>query len=111
MQANIIEGKNFFILYYSKTKQNYNMQKIQLPARLNLPIENKYIEKMLEHELYKSNQQSGQSLVEFMLLLASILIISMSFMKIVNKNVASYWTDMANTLMLDVEGNEKLNLR
>ena len=87
------------------------MQNNHLPQRSNLPIKNGFIQKMIEQDIYKSNKQSGQSLVEFMLLLASILLISMSFMKIVNKNVASYWTDMANTLMLDVEGNEKLQLR
>lgn len=72
-------------------------------------IENEFINKNEDVNILKNQQ--GQTLVEFVLLLLSILIVSMVFMKIVNGNIAKYWTAMANTLLIDVEGKQKLKLR
>ena len=72
-------------------------------------IENEFINKNEDVNILKNQQ--GQTLVEFILLLLSILIVSMVFMKIVNGNIAKYWTAMANTLLIDVEGKQKLKLR
>jgi Flp pilus assembly pilin Flp len=72
-------------------------------------IKNELINKVENKVILKD--QRGQTLVEFVLVLLSILIVSMVFMKIVNGNVAKYWTAMANTLLIDVEGNQKLKLR
>lgn len=72
-------------------------------------INNELINKIENKGILKD--QRGQTLVEFVLVLLSILIVSMVFMKIVNGNVAKYWTAMANTLLIDVEGNQKLKLR
>lgn len=74
-------------------------------------IKNEYItdRKKQNGDILKNEQ--GQSLVEFVLLLASILLVSMVFMKIVNGNIGKYWTAMGQTLLLDVEGGQKLNLR
>ena len=72
-------------------------------------IINKFINRTKDTDILKSEQ--GQTLVEFVLLLASILIVSMVFMKTINGNMARYWTAMANTLLIDVEGKQKLKLR
>lgn len=65
----------------------------------------------LEQEVDILNNEQGQSLVEFVLLLAAILLVSMSFMKIVNGNIGKYWTAMGQTLLLDVDSSQKLKLR
>lgn len=57
------------------------------------------------------NNEQGQSLVEFVLLMATILIVSMTFMKLVNGNIGKYWTAMGQTLLLDVDSKQKLKLR
>lgn len=72
-------------------------------------IENHFIS--LKKNTNHLNNQNGQTLVEFIMLLASIVLVSMIFMKIVNGNIAKYWSSMANTLLIDVEGNQKLELR
>lgn len=69
------------------------------------------INTQIQEEVNILKNQQGQSLVEFMLLLVSILLLSMTFMKVVNGNLGKYWISMANTLMIDVEGNQKLKLR
>ena len=46
--------------------------------------------------------QSGQTLVEFVLLMAAIVIISFSFLKIVNNFTTETWVKMA-TIILDDE--------
>ena len=72
-------------------------------------IINKSINQTKDTNILKNEQ--GQTLVEFVLLLACILIVSMVFMKTINGNMARYWTAMANTLLIDVEGKQKLKLR
>lgn len=74
-------------------------------------MKNKMITDKIEQSENIVNNEQGQSLVEFVLLMASILLVSMSFMKIVNGNIAKYWTAMGQTLLLDVDSNQKLKLR
>jgi Flp pilus assembly pilin Flp len=74
-------------------------------------IKNEFITDKNKQDVNILKNEQGQSLVEFVLLLASILLVSMVFMKIVNGNIGKYWTAMGQTLLLDVEGSQKLNLR
>ena len=69
--------------------------------RYNIPVEK------LNTKILKN--QSGQSLIEFVLLLVLIVVISTSFMRIVNTNTADIWTRMA-TLILD-NPDETLQLK
>lgn len=46
-------------------------------------------------------EQSGQSLIEFVLLLSVIMLTSLLFLKLVNTNVAKYWEAMATVLLED----------
>lgn len=46
-------------------------------------------------------EQSGQSLLEFVLLLSVIMIVSLLFLKLVNSNVAKYWKAMGIVLLED----------
>ncbi len=69
--------------------------------RYNIPVEE------LNTKILKN--QSGQSLIEFVLLLVLIVVISTSFMRIVNTNTADIWTRMA-TLILD-NPDETLQLK
>ena len=65
--------------------------------------------KRVENELIEN--QKGQSLVEFMLLLAIIVGISFAFMSGLNRGVAARWSAIANTLLVDTDNNETLELR
>jgi hypothetical protein len=55
------------------------------------------------------HKQSGQTLVEFVLLLASITIISFTFLKVVNSNIGDRWK-VIYELILD-DPNQKVELR
>ena len=57
------------------------------------------------------NNESGQTFVEFVLLLLMVMLISFSFMKAINGGMGKYWTAMANTLMKDVPNAQRLELR
>lgn len=56
-----------------------------------------------------ANDEKGQSLVEFILLLSIVAIISIGFLRIVNGKVADYWLAMGEMLVEDE--NQSLNLR
>lgn len=45
--------------------------------------------------------QSGQSLVEFILLLGGIVIISFTFMKTINSNIAFRWEKLTAAILED----------
>ena len=53
----------------------------------------------LNAELAKN--QSGQTLVEFLLLLVSIVLIAFTFMRTMNSQLAQEWTRMANIILED----------
>ena len=53
--------------------------------------------------------QSGQSLVEFILLMSGIVIISFTFMRVINGNIADRWQSMA-TMILD-DPSQSLELK
>ncbi len=57
----------------------------------------------------QTKDQSGQTLVEFILLLGSITIISLTFMSVINSKVANRWEKLANVLLEDPK--QKLNIR
>ena len=57
----------------------------------------------------KIKNQEGQTLIEFVLLLASITIISFGFMRMINSNIASRWEAMANVILDDK--SQKLTIR
>lgn len=46
-------------------------------------------------------QQNGQSLVEFVLLLAVISMLSYSFVAVMNSNLGSYWEHCVNIVVND----------
>lgn len=45
--------------------------------------------------------QSGQTFVEFILLLASVVMVAYSFMRLTNGNIAEKWTAMAQFVLDD----------
>ena len=49
----------------------------------------------------KLKDQSGQTLVEFILLLGGIALISFTFMGQVNKHISDRWEKLANVLLED----------
>jgi Flp pilus assembly pilin Flp len=49
----------------------------------------------------KKTDESGQTLVEFVLLLASISIISFSFLKLVNGNISDRWERIYKAILDD----------
>jgi flagellar biogenesis protein FliO len=47
------------------------------------------------------NNRSGQTLVEFIFLLAIIMTLSILFMKVVNQNLATYWQFFVTKIVND----------
>lgn len=75
---------------------------IKFPGRLNdlrswLKIKTSFLD------------ERGQSLVEFVLLLSIVMIISLTFLKLVNGKVADYWLAMGR--MLTEDPNVQLELK
>lgn len=54
----------------------------------------------IENKIIKNNQ-NGQSLVEYALLLFSVMVISLLFMRSINSGVANYWVALANLILDD----------
>jgi hypothetical protein len=55
----------------------------------------------------KALGQKGQSIVEFVLLLAAIMAVSYGFVAVMNKNLARYWEYSANLVITDKPGGPK----
>lgn len=59
----------------------------------------------MEHTKSKAQQKildnSGQSLLEFILLLTSIMVVSLVFLRLVNTNIGNYWQAMGTFLLED----------
>jgi Flp pilus assembly pilin Flp len=51
-------------------------------------------------------QQKGQTLVEFVLLLAVISLISYGFVSIMNRNIGGYWEHCVNLIIHDKPGEK-----
>lgn len=51
-------------------------------------------------ELIVKNQK-GQTLIEFLLLLVSIVAIAFTFMRLINGNLAEQWTEMSQVILED----------
>jgi hypothetical protein len=58
----------------------------------------------------KKNKQSGQTLVEFALLLLVIATISFGFIAVTNRNLAKYWIAYARLIVDDPSQNGIINL-
>ncbi len=58
---------------------------------------------------FNIKKQSGQTLVEFVLLLAGIMIISVSFLSQINGYTAKRWETIANIILDDPD--QKLQVR
>lgn len=58
--------------------------------------------------IIKKNQ-SGQTLIEFVLLLAMIAFISFGFMRTVNSTIGDRWLDLANRILEDDTQTLQLN--
>jgi hypothetical protein len=58
----------------------------------------------------KKNKQSGQTLVEFALLLLVIATISFGFIAVTNRNLAKYWTAYARLIVDDPSQDGIINL-
>lgn len=56
---------------------------------------------MVQNTRKPLKDQSGQTLVEFILLLAAIVIISFSFLSILNSNISERWAKVANIILDD----------
>lgn len=59
--------------------------------------------------IHNLKEESGQSLVEFVLLLSVIVLLSFGFLKVANTGLAEYWLKAA-TLILD-DPSQKLQMR
>ncbi len=68
-----------------------------MKSRKLLPL-NKFTKKLGE---------KGQSIVEFVLLLAVVTALSYSFVAVMNKNLARYWEYSANLIVNDRPGGPK----
>jgi hypothetical protein len=58
----------------------------------------------------KKKAQSGQTVVEFVLLMFVILAISLGFLKVINTNLAKMWKNAAIFIVNDPSQNSKLDL-
>jgi hypothetical protein len=93
MMSAIKIGKYFFI-------ENYPYQGNNILVGNNMKLGNK-CHKTLSDE-------SGQSLVEFLLLLTVIMGLSLGTLKIINGNIANYWESFANLIIDDPSSKVKL---
>jgi hypothetical protein len=66
---------------------------------------------LLPLTLRKRLNQRGQSIVEFVLLLAVISLISYTFVAVMNKNLARYWQYSANLIVDDKPGTKSVQFR
>lgn len=86
-------GKNFFI--------------IKLPSK-SIIVQFTY--KMKRRKKHHAASQSGQSLVEFVLLLAVVGTLSLSFIRVANNNIATNWETFARAIVEDPTQNDKLTI-
>jgi hypothetical protein len=69
----------------------------------------KRLSKKLREHLKRFNQ-SGQSLVEFVLLLAVISMLSYGFVSVMNRNIGNYWQYAVNLIINDRPGVQTATL-
>ncbi len=79
---------------------------------LKLPMEDKIKTDCVGQESIVKNE-SGQSFLEFVLLISVIMMISMGFLKGINSGIAKYWLAMGQDLVYDYHKTDttKLKLR
>ena len=61
-------------------------------------------------EIFKRFNQRGQSLVEFVLLLAVISMLSYGFVAVMNRNIGNYWQYAVNLIINDRPGVQTATL-
>jgi hypothetical protein len=69
--------------------------------------------KRLPHKIRRSIKrlnQRGQSLVEFVLLLAVISMLSYGFVSVMNRNIGNYWQYAVNLIINDKPGVQTATL-
>jgi hypothetical protein len=58
----------------------------------------------------KKQNQAGQTLVEFVLLLLMVVLISFSFIRVANTNLSKYWSAYVRLIVDDPAENSKITL-
>jgi hypothetical protein len=72
---------------------------------------NKYTLKIFLNKLFlKKFNERGQSIVEFVLLLAAISFLSYFFIAVMNRNIGRYWEYSVNLIVNDKPGKKTLSL-
>lgn len=74
----------------------------------NFPFKRRYKFPMKDNTNKKLKDQSGQTLVEFILLLLGIVVLSTTFMSQINGYIANRWEAMANVILDDPTQQIKL---
>lgn len=69
----------------------------------------KHTRELNQEETKKLNNQKGQSMVEFILLMTIIMLISLGYLRVVGGGVSEYWLGMAQVILDDK--NQTLELR
>jgi len=64
-----------------------------------------------QSKFFKRLGQRGQSIVEFVLLLAVITGLSYGFVAMMNKNLATYWQYSANLIVDDKPGTKTVSFK
>lgn len=62
------------------------------------------------NKMWKKRKQSGQAIIEFVLLLAVMTLITYGFVYFMNRNLARYWEYSANLIINDKPGEKTVNL-
>ncbi len=68
------------------------------------------LQKLLPRLFRKKNSERGQSIVEFVLLLAAITFLSYCFIAVMNRNIGRYWEYSVNLIVNDKPGSKTLTL-
>lgn len=62
------------------------------------------------NRIWGKRKQSGQAIIEFVLLLAVMTLITYGFVYFMNRNLARYWEYSANLIINDKPGEKTVNL-
>lgn len=68
------------------------------------------LQKLLKKLFGKNLSERGQSIVEFVLLLAAITFLSYFFIAVMNRNIGRYWEYSVNLIVNDKPGKKSLTL-
>lgn len=68
------------------------------------------LQKLFKKLFGKNLSERGQSIVEFVLLLAAITFLSYFFVAVMNRNIGRYWEYSVNLIVNDKPGKKSLTL-